>query len=42
MIAKLDKYQLVILDEAYVRKDQGQAGVLFELISSRYEPPSAS
>lgn len=38
MIAKLDKYHLLILDDlAYVRKDQAETSVLFELISARYE-----
>jgi len=38
MIAKLDKYRLIILDDlAYVRKDQAETSVLFELISARYE-----
>ena len=37
-LAKLDRYHLVILDDiAYVRKDQSETGVLFELISARYE-----
>lgn len=37
-IAKLDKYHLLILDDiAYVRKDQAETSVLFELIGSRYE-----
>jgi DNA replication protein DnaC len=37
-IAKLDKYHLLILDDlAYVRKDQVETSVLFELISARYE-----
>ena len=37
-IAKLDKYQLLILDDlAYVAKDQAETSVLFELISARYE-----
>src|SRR5690242_21721861 len=37
-IAKLDKYHLIILDDlAYVRKDQAETSVLFELISARYE-----
>ncbi len=37
-IRKLDKYDLLILDDiAYVRKDQAETSVLFELISSRYE-----
>ena len=37
-IAKLDRYQLLILDDlAYVTKDQAETSVLFELISARYE-----
>jgi DNA replication protein DnaC len=37
-IAKLDKYHMLILDDlAYVRKDQVETSVLFELISARYE-----
>jgi DNA replication protein DnaC len=36
-IAKLDKYHLLILDDAYVTKDQAETSVLFELISARYE-----
>ena len=37
-IRKLDKYHLLVLDDiAYVRKDQAETSVLFELISSRYE-----
>ena len=37
-IRKLHKYHLLILDDiAYVRKDQAETSVLFELISSRYE-----
>jgi len=37
-INKLDKYQLLILDDiAYVTKDQAETSVLFELISARYE-----
>lgn len=36
-IAKLDKYHLLILDLAYVAKDQAETSVLFELISARYE-----
>jgi DNA replication protein DnaC len=37
-ITKLDKYQLLILDDiAYVTKDQAETGVLFELIAARYE-----
>jgi DNA replication protein DnaC len=38
MISKLDKYHLIILDDlAYVRKDQAETSVLFELVSARYE-----
>lgn len=37
-IRKLHKFHLLILDDiAYVRKDQAETSVLFELISSRYE-----
>jgi DNA replication protein DnaC len=37
-IAKLDRYDLLILDDiAYVRKDQAETSVLFELIAARYE-----
>ncbi len=37
-ITKLDKYQLLILDDiAYVTKDQAETSVLFELIANRYE-----
>ena len=37
-IAKLDKFDLIILDDlAYVTKDQAETNVLFELISARYE-----
>ncbi len=37
-INRLDRYHLVILDDlAYVRKDQAETSVLFELISARYE-----
>ena len=37
-IAKLDKFDLIILDDlAYVTKDQAETSVLFELISARYE-----
>jgi DNA replication protein DnaC len=35
---KLDKYDLIVLDDlSYVRKDQAETSVLFELISHRYE-----
>jgi DNA replication protein DnaC len=37
-LAKLDKYDLLILDDlSYVTKDQAETSVLFELISTRYE-----
>ena len=37
-MARLDRIHLLILDDlAYVRKDQAETGVLFELISARYE-----
>ena len=37
-IEKLDKYHLVILDDlCYVRRDQAETSVLFELIAARYE-----
>ena len=36
--AKLDRYDLLILDDlSYVRKDQAETSVLFELIAERYE-----
>ena len=38
MLKRLDRFDLVILDDfAYVRKDQAETSVLFELISVRYE-----
>jgi DNA replication protein DnaC len=38
MLAKLDRYDLLILDDiSYVRKDQAETSVLFELIAERYE-----
>jgi len=38
VIDKLDKYHLLILDDlCYVRKDQAETSVLFELIAARYE-----
>lgn len=38
VLDKLDKYDLLILDDlSYVRKDQAETSVLFELISGRYE-----
>lgn len=37
-LTKLDKFQLLILDDiTYVRKDQAETAVLFELIARRYE-----
>ena len=37
-LAKLDRYDLLILDDiVYVRKDQAETSVLFELIAERYE-----
>jgi len=37
-IVKLDKYHLLVLDDiSYVRKDQAETSVLFELIAARYE-----
>lgn len=40
-INKLDKYKLLILDDiGYVKKDEAETSVLFELISNRYESGS--
>jgi DNA replication protein DnaC len=40
-LSKLDKYQLLILDDiGYVKKTSNEAEVLFELISHRYESGS--
>lgn len=37
-LAKLDRYQLLILDDfTYLQKNEAESGVLFELISLRYE-----
>ena len=37
-LTKLDRYDLLVLDDlSYVRKDQAETSVLFELISKRYE-----
>ncbi len=37
-LEKLDKYDLIVLDDlSYVRKDQAETSVLFELIAHRYE-----
>lgn len=38
LLAKLDRYDCLILDDlGYVRKDQAETSVLFELIAERYE-----
>src|SRR6185437_8934566 len=38
---KLDKYDVIILDDiGYVRKDEAETHVLFELIAQRYESRS--
>ena len=40
-IARLDRFDLLVLDDiSYVRRDQAETSVLFELISSRYERKS--
>ena len=40
-LAKLDRFDLLILDDlSYVRRDQAETSVLFELISERYEGKS--
>lgn len=40
-IARLDRFDLLILDDlSYVRRDQAETSVLFELISARYERKS--
>jgi DNA replication protein DnaC len=40
-LAKLDKFDCLILDDlGYVRKDQAETAVLFELIAERYERKS--
>lgn len=37
-IGRLDRYDLLVLDDlSYVRKDQAETSVLFELIGKRYE-----
>jgi DNA replication protein DnaC len=37
-IARLDRFDLLILDDlSYVRRDQAETSVLFELIAARYE-----
>ena len=40
-LAKLERYELLILDDlSYVRRDQAETSVLFELIAERYEQRS--
>jgi hypothetical protein len=40
-LAKLDRFDLLMLDDvSYVRKDQAETSVLFELIAERYERKS--
>jgi DNA replication protein DnaC len=40
-LAKLDRFDLIILDDlSYVRQDQAETSVLFELIAERYERKS--
>jgi len=40
-MAKLDRFDLLVLDDlGYVRRDQAETSVLFELISERYERKS--
>lgn len=40
-LAILDKYEVIILDDiGYVRKDEAETHVLFELIVERYESGS--
>lgn len=40
-LAKLDRFDLLVLDDiSYVRRDQAESSVLFELISERYERKS--
>jgi DNA replication protein DnaC len=42
-ITKLDRYDALMLDNpGYVRKDQAETSVLFELIAERYERCSLS
>lgn len=41
ILAKLDRYEVLVLDDlGYVRKDQAETTVLFELIAERYERKS--
>ena len=38
VIGKLDRYDLLVLDDlSYVRRDQAETSVIFELIAARYE-----
>ena len=40
-IAKLERFDLMILDDlSYVRRDQAETSLLFELIAARYERKS--
>ena len=40
-LARLDRFDLLILDDlSYVRRDQAETSVLFELIAERYERKS--
>jgi DNA replication protein DnaC len=40
-LAKLDRFDCLVLDDlGYVRKDQAETTVLFELIAERYERKS--
>jgi DNA replication protein DnaC len=40
-LAKLDRFDLLILDDfSYVRRDQAETSVLFELLAERYERKS--
>lgn len=42
-LAKLDRFDLLILDDiSYVRRDQAETSVLFELIAERYERKSTA
>jgi len=37
-LAQLDRFDVLVLDDlGYVRKDQAETNVLFELIAERYE-----
>ncbi len=40
-MSKLDRFDLLVLDDlSYVRRDQAETSVLFELIAERYERKS--